>query len=118
MTSPDFADLAARLSTAESLDATLLAGICSAAATIYPEAPAHADVLDEPSDAVMQVITRCLPGWHVHLTGTASEPDGHWRCSLRSSEIDDDDAVVGAAIGPTIPLVLARALFDVVMKSA
>ncbi|WP_071674099.1 hypothetical protein [Nioella nitratireducens] len=110
-------DLASRIRTAQQLDRALLADICVSAAKVFPDAPAHADVLDDPTDAIMQVITRCLPGWHIHLTGIASEPDGHWRASLRSSQIDEDDEVVGTAIGPTIPLVLARALWDVVGKS-
>ncbi|WP_370254408.1 hypothetical protein [Nioella sp.] len=109
--------LADRLSAAATLEADLLAEICAAAGRVFPDAPAHPEVLAEPTEAVMHLLARCLPGWQIHLTGEASEPNGHWRCSLRKSSASDDDLVVGTATGPTIPLVMARALWDVVQKS-
>lgn len=113
MTSKDLTD---RLAAAQMLDTDLLVEISSAAARVFPTAPANPEGIADASEAVMHVIARCLPGWHVHLTGQAAEPDAHWRCSLRASEAHDDDEVVGAAHGPTIPLTLARALWDVVLK--
>lgn len=109
--------LTARLAAAERLDADILAEICTAAAATFPETPAHPEVLSDPSEAVMHLLSHCLPGWHIRLTGQAAEPDGHWRCSLRKSAVDDDDLVVGTATGPTIALTLARAFWDVVQKS-
>jgi hypothetical protein len=110
-------DLTDRLAAATSLDSEMLAEIRTAAANVFPDAPAHPEVLSEPTEAVMHLLSRCLPGWNIHLTGQVAEPNGHWRCSLRKSEVNDDDQVVGAATGPTIPLVLARAFWDVVRKS-
>ncbi|PIV75235.1 MAG: hypothetical protein COW55_06155 [Rhodobacteraceae bacterium CG17_big_fil_post_rev_8_21_14_2_50_65_11] len=110
-------DLTDRLAAATMLDTDLLVEIGAAAARVFPDAPAHPEGIADASEAVVHVISRCLPGWHIHLTGQASEPDAHWRCSLRASEAHDDDDVVGAAHGPTIPLTLARALWDVVKKS-
>ena len=110
-------DLTDRLADATMLDTDLLVEIGAAAARVFPDAPAHPEGIADASEAVVHVISRCLPGWHIHLTGQASEPDAHWRCSLRASEAHDDDDVVGAAHGPTIPLTLARALWDVVKKS-
>jgi len=109
-------DLTARLAAAETLDGDMLADICASAAATFPDAPAHPEVLAEPTEAVMHLLAHCLPGWHIHLTGQAAEPNGHWRCSLRKSDVDDDDLVVGTATGPTIPLTLARAFWDVVQK--
>lgn len=110
-------DLTARLAAATSLDSDMLAEICTAAGSVFPEAPAHPEVLSDPTEAVMHLLSHCLPGWQIHLSGQAAEPNGHWRCSLRKSDAHDDDLVVGAATGPTIPLALARAFWDVVRKS-
>ena len=110
-------DLTARLAAANTLEGEMLAEIRAAAAAVFPDAPAHPEVLAEPSEAVMHLLAHCLPGWNIHLTGQAAEPDGHWRCSLRKSDAHDDDQVVGTAAGPTVPLVLALALMDVVKKS-
>jgi hypothetical protein len=118
MTHPDLTALGARLGSARTLDDALMSDLCKAMATVFPDAPAHAEVLAEPTEAVMHLMARCVPGWSIHLTGQAAESDGHWRCGLRASDIRDDDGVVGAADGPTIPLTLARALFDVARKSA
>ena len=110
-------DLTDRLAAATSLDSDMLAEICTAAGSVFPEAPAHPEVLSDPTEAVMHLLSHCLPGWHIHLTGQAAEPNGHWRCSLRKSDAHDDDLVVGTATGPTIPLTLVRSLWDVVRKS-
>jgi len=114
MPSPDLSD---RLAAAKMLEADLLAELGRAAAEVFPDAPAHPEGIADASEAIMHLIARCLPGWQVHLTGEASEPDEHWRCSLRAPDAHGDDEVVGTSTGPTIPLVLARALWDVVRKS-
>jgi len=117
MAHPELTALSARLDTARTLDDALMSELCAGMAVVFPDAPAHAAVLAEPTEAVMHLLARCLPGWSIHLTGQAAESDGHWRCGLRASDIRDDDGVVGSAEGPTIPLVLARALFDVAQKT-
>jgi len=118
MTHPDMTALGARLGAARTLDDALMTELCAGMAAVFPDAPAHAEVLAEPTEAVMHLLARCVPGWSIHLTGQAAESDGHWRCGLRASDIRDDDGVVGSADGPTIPLTLARALFDVAQKTA
>lgn len=118
MTHPDLTALGARLDAARTLDDALMSELCAGMAAVFPNAPAQAAVLAEPTEAVMHLMARCVPGWSIHLTGQAAESDGHWRCGLRASDIRDDDGVVGSAKGPTIPLALARALFDVARKTA
>lgn len=117
MAHPDLTALGERLGTARTLDAELMADLGKAMADVFPDAPARPEVLAEPTEAVMHLMARCLPGWSIHLSGQAAESDCHWRCGLRASDIRDDDGVVGSAEAPTVPLALARALFDVARKT-
>ncbi len=108
--------LCERLDRVDTLNSDMLADMADAVTGLFPNAPAHPEVIAEPTEAVLHLIDRCLPGWNIHLTGQASEPDGHWRCSLRRSDAHDDDEVVGTGSGPTVPLALSRAFMDAVAK--
>lgn len=66
------------------------------------------------SDAVLDLIDDVLPGWSIHLTGKATERDGHWKCTLRSSASRDNDEFVGRGKGK----VLSHALLAAMIRTA
>lgn len=69
------------------------------------------------TDRVLKMVQDCLPGWAIHITGTATTPNGHWHCSLRQSDIRDNDAYVGIGKGPTLPHALLAAVIGALAQS-
>lgn len=67
---------------------------------------------------VLHAVDLCLPGWSIQLTGKASEPDGHWRCSLRETRGSDEIEGIGLGSGPTVEVALILALLDVAEEKA
>ena len=49
---------------------------------------------------MLHLIDMALPGWSIQLTGKATEPDGHWRCSLRETRGSDEIEIVGLGDRP------------------
>jgi hypothetical protein len=102
--------LQAHVDGAADLDAALLKDAADRLREVFPGAPSHPELLSEPTEAVLRLIDHCLPGWTITLRGTATEPDGHWHCSLRESGSRDNDEVIGNGNAPTVSLSLLRAL--------
>lgn len=71
----------------------------------------------ESTDAALDAIRQVLPGWSVNMKGTASQPNGHWVCSLRQSDIRDNDPYVGTGNGPTLSHALLAALLKALAQS-
>lgn len=111
----DLEALHARIGAARSLDEALLHDAARALCGVFPDAPTRPDALAEPTEAVLHLVDRCLPGWAVTLRGQATEPGGHWRCHLRRSTSRDDDAVIGKGRAPTVPLAVLMALVSVAL---
>ena len=47
------------------------------------------------ADAALGLAASALPGWSIRLDGRASVAHGHWRCVIRRSTSDDEDAYPG-----------------------
>ncbi|MFY0693052.1 MAG: hypothetical protein JXR14_14155 [Paracoccaceae bacterium] len=62
------------------------------------------------ADGIVHLVDRVLPGWTIQMTGTASEPDGHWHCTLRQSAIRDNDEFIGRGEGKILSHALLAAL--------
>jgi hypothetical protein len=71
----------------------------------------------DSTDQVLAAIRDILPGWNIHMKGTASLPNGHWVCSLRQSDIRDNDPFVGTGNGPTLSHALLAALLKALAQS-
>lgn len=71
------------------------------------------DDLDS-TDAVLAAIYAARPGWSVSIRGTMSQPNGHWRCTLRRSLGRDNDDYLGVGRGPTLPHSLLAALLKAI----
>lgn len=69
------------------------------------------------TDAVLRIVRECLPGWTIQLKGTATHPNGHWHCSLRRSDVRDNDPYVGIGAGPTLPHALLGAVIGALAQS-
>lgn len=102
-----------RAEQAQDLDEGLLHEAAETLREVFSKAPAHPEALSEPTEAVLHLIDRCLPGWTITLHGQATEPSGHWHCTLRESDNRDNDTVIGSGRAPTISLALLRALLKV-----
>lgn len=110
MTERALEDLQRRIDAAVTVDADLLAEVVAELRGVFPKVTQHPDPAAEPTEAALHLIDACLPGWTITLHGTASEPDGHWRCALRESGAHDNDRVIGHGKAPAVSLALLRAL--------
>jgi hypothetical protein len=66
------------------------------------------------TDRVIFLVDAVLPGWTILLSGTAIDPDGHWKCTLRRSASRDNDEFIGTSRGPKLSHALAAALLKVI----
>ena len=64
------------------------------------------------TDGALHVADDAYPNWSVNIHGRANDRNGHWRCTLRESEIRDNDAVMGAGRSP----VLSQAILAAVLR--
>jgi hypothetical protein len=62
------------------------------------------------TDHVLHLVDRASPGWSIQLRGVALEPDGHWHCSIRPSEVRDEAEMMGIAKGPDLSNTVLAAL--------
>jgi hypothetical protein len=118
MSANDLARLQRRVDAAERIDAALLEESAEGLSAAFPDLPGPPDRACDPTDGALWLIDRCLPGWAITLHGTATEPDGHWRCHLRRSDTRDDDGVIGRGIAPGVGLALLRALVSAARQLA
>jgi hypothetical protein len=116
MTKTDILNVMQRVKGAPALDGALLAEASDAVRRVFPLLPALSQPVLEPVAEVLHLIDVSLPGWSIQLTGKASEPDGHWRCSLRETRGSDEIEVVGLGTGPAVALALLEAFLDVAQQ--
>ncbi|MCV2869884.1 hypothetical protein OEW28_14720 [Defluviimonas sp. WL0002] len=67
----------------------------------------------ESSERLLALIYELRPGWTVSVKGVARFPNGHWRCTLRQSELRDNDEFVGVGSGPTMAHAMLVAMLKV-----
>ena len=72
----------------------------------------------DSTDQVLALIYAARSGWSVSIKGTATLPNGHWRCTLRKSASRDNDEYLGIGRGPTLPHSLLAALIKALSFSA
>lgn len=113
----DLERLLERVDGGEPPEPALLREAARALAPAFPEATPPEPAGEEPLEDVLRLIDACLPGWVITLHGTATAPDGHWRCTLRRSE-RDDDAAIGHGYAPKVGGALLEALLRVALLRA
>jgi hypothetical protein len=113
MSKTDIVNVMKRVKSASELDGALLADAAAAVRQVFPSVPALTELVQEPVEEVLRLVDLALPGWSIQLTGKATEPDGHWRCSLRETRGSDEIEVVGLGNGPAVALAILEALLSV-----
>jgi hypothetical protein len=113
MTKTDILSVMQRVNGAASLDAALLAEAVAVVRRVFPSVSVLSQPVLEPVEQVLHLVDLALPGWSIQLNGKATEPNGHWRCSLRETRGSDEIEVVGLGSSPVVALALLGALLDV-----
>lgn len=116
MTKTDIQNVMQRVKGASALDGALLAEASDALRRVFPSLPVQSQSALEPVETVLHLIDMALPGWSIQMTGKATEPDGHWRCSLRETRGSDEIEIVGLGAGPGVAQALLEALLDVALQ--
>jgi hypothetical protein len=116
MTKTDILNVMQRVKGASALDGATLTEAAEVVRRVFPAVPDLEQPLPEPVEAALHLVDMALPGWSIQLTGKATEPDGHWRCSLRETRGNDEIEVVGLGTGPVVALALLEALLDVALQ--
>jgi len=92
-------------------------GIAYALAFLLPEAVPDeimAPVQISTTDGAVHVADVAYPNWAVHIHGRANDKNGNWRCTLRESDMRDNDSVIGTGKSP----VLSQAILAAVLRLA
>ena len=89
-----------------------------AAAVVRALRSARPDIAVSPRDLssvenLLHLADRIVPGWAILLRGTAFEPDGHWRCTLRETTARDSDAYIGTGRGRSLNAAILAAILRV-----
>ncbi|WP_431301204.1 hypothetical protein [Tabrizicola sp. BL-A-41-H6] len=113
MTKTDILSMMQRVKGAAALDGALLTDAAEVLRRVFPAVPVPSEPGEQPVEAVLHLIDIALPSWSINLTGKATEPDGHWRCSLRETRGSDEIEVVGLGAGRMVALALLEALLSV-----
>lgn len=106
-------DLIRSLKGAETVEAAKLTQAAAVLRRVFPKTPEPEAGGTVPVHQLLHMVDVCLPGWTIQLTGKASEPDGHWRCSLRETRGSDEVEIIGIGTGRIVELALLEALLHV-----
>lgn len=110
MAREDLQNLAGEIETADRIDTALAAKLTVALRSCFPDGPVADGA--PATDALLALVQSALPGWHYRIHGRA-RPAGDWSCTLRRSDVLDDDEIVGTGKADTLPQALAAALLRV-----
>jgi hypothetical protein len=119
MLKKDIENLATRVEAANSADRDLPADVARALRASFPGAASAGPIPDEittSTDAVLAQVIASLPGWHFSIHGRARTDTGAWRCSLRRSEVRDDDEAIGVGEANALNLAILAALLRVAAR--
>lgn len=108
-------DLAAQVEAAEALDGALVETVGAVLRACFPVQAAAGLVPDgiaRSSDQLEALVLAALPGWYFSIHGRA-RPHGPWTCTLRRSDVDDDDERLGSGQGRRLAQAVLAALLRV-----
>lgn len=71
----------------------------------------------ESTDDVITLVYEIKPGWNMSMKGKAWSPNGHWHCTLRQTELRDNDAYIGVGNGPTLSHALLASLLKAIAQA-
>ena len=119
MKDPELEILISELESRNGLSVAELDGVAHGLVFLLPKTikseDLHVDKLDS-SDEAMLVADRAFPNWAVHIRGRANDKDGHWHCTLRESDVRDNDSVIGTGRSPILGQAILAAVMQLAMK--
>lgn len=98
MVRKEFLELATRVETAVDIDLELRSVVLHGLRAAFPNEAAAGHIhaqMDMTSDGLVELVILALPGWHFNIHGRARHSPGSWSCSLRRSDVLDDDEILG-----------------------
>ena len=98
MVRKELLELASKIEAATSLDMDLTASVVRGLRVAFPTEAAAGhipDGMDLSSDAIIELVILALSGWHFNIHGRARHSPASWNCSLRRSDVLDDDEILG-----------------------
>jgi hypothetical protein len=117
MSQKELWDLAEKVESTDGIDAVTASAVVNSLRAVFPAEAAAGhipDAIATSSDAVVALVVAALPGWHFSIHGRARPAIGPWTCSLRQSDVLDDDEVIGTGEAPS----LCQALLAAVVRVA
>ncbi len=112
----DRESLAKRVEATSYADPGLTAEVAEALRGSFPAAAGQIpDDIAASTDAIVELVIAALPGWHFSVHGRA-RPSGAWRCSLRRSDVRDDDEMLGVGEAQTLALATLAAVLRVAAR--
>ena len=119
MVRKELLELASRIEAASSLDPDLTAAALRGLRAAFPtEAAAERLPADKgiSSDGIVELVIAALPGWHFNIHGRARHNPGSWSCSLRRSDVLDDDEILGTGEARSLQQALLAAVIRVAAR--
>jgi hypothetical protein len=119
MQEKDLEELATRVEAASSADPDLRATVTEALRTSFPSMASAGKVPDDvatSTDAILAQVIAALPGWHLSIHGRARTSAGSWRCTLRRSDVRDDDEAIGVGEAHSLNLAILAAVLRVAAR--
>lgn len=114
MKDPELDVLIDELETRADMPVADFAGVCNALRFLLPGEDTKALSVEKiaTTDGALLVVDAAFPNWVVRIRGRANDHDGHWRCTLRESDIRDNDRAIGSGRSP----VLAQAILAAILR--
>jgi hypothetical protein len=119
MLKADIEELAKRVEVAGRADLDLPAEIETALRASFPGGASAGPIpqdITTSTDAVLAQVMAALPGWHLSIHGRARTSAGSWRCTLRRSDVRDDDEAIGVGEAHSLSLAMLAALLRVATR--
>lgn len=108
--------LAGQIEAAAGLDGAMAATVEAALRASFPDQAAAGQIpegIARSSDLMVALVMAALPGWYFSIHGRA-RPHGPWTCTLRRSDVDDDDEILGTGEAQN----LSQAILAAVLRIA
>lgn len=119
MSQSEIEELAGRVEAASSADPDLAATVARTLRASFPAAALAGQIPDDiatSADAIVALAIAALPGWHFSIHGRARSVAGAWSCTLRRSDVRDDDETIGVAEAHTLNLVILAAVLRIAAR--
>jgi ribonucleotide monophosphatase NagD (HAD superfamily) len=115
----DLEELANRVEAATDTDSDLAANAASALRASFSSTSSASQIPDDiatSSDAIVALVNAALPGWHFSIHGRARTDKDAWRCTLRRSDVRDDDEMIGVGEAHSLNRAILAALLRVAAR--